>query len=169
MVAGESSRSSRILTWIVIALSVVLLALGVYWYGWSPEVRGRFWADMFGRTEGPMTFRFVLQPIMAAIAALHDGVGDARSGHRYFFWSALRHPGRQAGRLREGLISTSRIVLLGISIDVIYQFKVFGAFYPVEALTIAILLAVIPYFVFRWLVEFVARRWFARKGAHPAM
>lgn len=169
MTAGGISRSNRIMTWIVIVLSVVLITLGIYWYGWSPEVRDRFWDDMLGRAEGPMTFRFFLQPTMAAVSALYDGIGDARFGHRSFFWSALRHPGREAGRLREGLISTSRIVLLGICMDVIYQFKVFGSFYPVEALTIAILLAVIPYFVFRWIVESVARRWFGRGGAHTAV
>lgn len=162
------SHGSRIMTWLVIALAVILVALGAWRYGWSPQVRDRFWSDLLGRPEGPMTFRFILQPTMAAIAAMHDGVADARFGHRSFFWSALRHPGRQAGRLREGLISTSRIVLLGISMDVIYQFKVFGAFYPVEALTIAILLALVPYFVFRWIVEAAARRWLDRGGTHPA-
>ena len=49
------------------------------------------------------------------------------------------------------------MVLLGISMDVIYQFKVLDRFYPVEALMMAILLAVIPYFIFRWIVERVAR------------
>lgn len=158
MTTETVSRGNRITTWLVIVLSVVLLAAGWYWYGWSEGVRERFWDDLFGRPGGPMSFRFVLQPIMAAIAALHDGIADARYGHRSFFWSTLRHPERQSGRLREGLISTSRIVLLGISIDVIYQIRVFGDFYPGEALTVALLLALIPYFVFRWIVERFARR-----------
>jgi hypothetical protein len=38
-------------------------------------------------------------------------------------------------------------------------------FCPVEAVTMVLLLAVIPYFVFRWIVEHVARWWFARKSA----
>jgi hypothetical protein len=49
--------------------------------------------------------------------------------------------------------------------DAIYQFKVFDRFYPVEALMMALLLAVIPYFIFRWIIEYVARWWFARKSA----
>jgi hypothetical protein len=56
------------------------------------------------------------------------------------------------------------VVLLGISMDVIYQFKELDRFYPVEALMMAILLAVIPYFIFRWIVERVATWRFARKA-----
>jgi len=98
-------------------------------------------------------------------AALPDGIRDARQGHKSFFWSALWDPQAPTGRLREGLTSTARVVLLGISMDVIYQFKALDRFYPVEALMMAILLAVIPYFVFRWIVERAARWWLARKGA----
>lgn len=106
-----------------------------------------------------MTFRFFLQPTMAGIAALHDGIKDAREGHKSFFWAAWRDPSQQTGRLREGLISTARIMLLGISMDAIYQFKELDQFYPAEAVVIALLLAVVPYFIFRWIIEGVARWW----------
>ena len=45
-------------------------------------------------------------------------------------------------------MSTARVALLGIGMDAIYQFMVLKNFYPVEALIIAILLAVVPYFSF---------------------
>ena len=151
------------MTWLVIVLSAVLIVWGVAEYGWSLEVHQRFWDDIRGRWDGPMTFRYYLQPTMAAIAALHDGIRDARLGHRSFFWTALWDHTQRAGRLRQGLHSVSRIVLLGISMDVIYQHKALHRFYPVEAVMIAILLAVLPYFVFRWIVERVARWWLARQ------
>ena len=53
-------------------------------------------------------------------------------------------------------------MLLGISMDVIYQYRVFERFYPAEAVVMAILLAVIPYFILRWIFERIARWWFAR-------
>ncbi len=109
-----------------------------------------------------MTFRFFLQPTMAGIAALHDGIKDARHGHTSFLWSAWGDPTQRTGR-REGLIAVARIMLLGISMDVIYQLTEFDSFYPAEAAVIAILLAVIPYFIFRWIVEHAARRWFAQR------
>ena len=165
MTSAPTSASARALTWLAVAMSVVLLILGITWYGWSIEVHRRFWADIFERIHGPMTFRFYLQPVMAALAALPDGIRDARLGHKSFFWSAWWDNNVSAGRLREGAISTARVVLLGLSMDVIYQFKVLDRFYPAEALMMALLLAVIPYFIFRWIVERVAIWWFAQKDA----
>lgn len=159
MASDTPSRGAVTFTWLVLALAVLLLGWGAIEYGVSLDIQQRFWSDIFARFGGPMTFRFFLQPTMAAIAALHDGVKDAREGHKSFFWSAWRDPSEQTGRLREGLISTARIMLLGICMDVIYQFKELDQFYPAEAAVIAILLAVIPYFIFRWVIEWIARRW----------
>ena len=162
MTSDTPSRGPTFFTWAVLGLTVALLVAGAIMHGFSLEVHQRFWGDMFARFGGPMTFRFFLQPTMAAIAALHDGIKDAREGHRSFFWSSwFDHS--QPGRLREGLTSTARILLLGVSMDVIYQFRVLDTFYPAEAAVIAILLAVVPYFIFRWIVEIVARWWFARQ------
>ena len=60
-------------------------------------------------------------------------------------------------RLREGLNATARIILLGIVMDVIYQIIVLQTFYPVEALIIALLLAFVPYLVFRGIVARIVR------------
>src|SRR6185436_6648755 len=98
----------------------------------------------------------------ALLAAFPDGIRDARLGHRSFFWSAWWDRNASTGRLREGLTSIARVILLGISMDVIYQFKALDRFYPVEALMMAIMLAVVPYFVFRSIVERIAAWWFAR-------
>jgi hypothetical protein len=38
----------------------------------------RFWTDLVGRLTGPMTFRLILQPLMAILIAVRDGVKDAR-------------------------------------------------------------------------------------------
>jgi len=165
MTSEKPSTFERLLTWLVVILTAALLVWGVSQYGLSTEVRDRFWTDIVGRTDGPMTFRFFLQPVMAFLAALQDGIRDARLGHKSFFWTAIWDPSQPAGRLREGLVATARIMLLGIGMDVIYQHMVFQTFYPVEALLMALLLAVIPYFIFRWIVEFVARRWLAREGS----
>jgi hypothetical protein len=167
MTSDSPSRRLRALTWLALLLSAVLLVLGIVSYGWSMEVHHRFWHDILARASGPMTFRFYLQPTMAAIAACHDGIVDVRRGHKSFFWTALFDRGAQPGRLREGPNATARIVLLGLSMDMLYQFRVLDRFYPVEALMITILLAVVPYFLFRWLVEAVARRWVARDIARP--
>jgi hypothetical protein len=56
-----------------------------------------------------MAFRFILQPVMAAIAALRDGVNDAKSGRSPYFWTLLTNPFERGQCLYEGLISTARV------------------------------------------------------------
>ena len=107
-----------------------------------------------------MRFRFFLQPLMAAIAAIHDGRGDARAGRSPYFMTVLRNPQERVGRLREGLNATARIILLGMAMDVIYQLIVFKTFYPDQALVVALLLAFVPYLIIR-------ARFTCRAVAHP--
>jgi len=160
--AEQPSGFARGLTRFVVGLSALLMVLGIYWYGWSLEVHHRFWSDIADRIHGPMTSRFLLQPASAFIAALTDGIHDVRRGHKSFFWTVQHDPAQQGGRLREGLISTARVALIGISLDLIYQFWVSDHFYPAEAVMMALLLAVIPYFILRWIVEFITRWWLGR-------
>ena len=111
-----------------------------------------------------MTFRFILQPIMAAIAALYDGVKDARTGRSPYLWTIFSNPEKRVGRLREGLISTARIILLGLCMDLIYQFIVFKTFHPAEAVITALALAFVPYLLLRGPCARIARWW--RGDAH---
>jgi len=150
------------LTWIAklaLALIVILLAAGAIWHGLSFEVWQRMWGDLLDRPGGPMTFRFFLQPIMAIIAAVIDGLKDARTGRSPYFWTVLTNPDKRAKRLNEGLVSTARIILLGLIMDTIYQITVLKTFYPAEAANITIILAFIPYLLIRGPVARIARHW----------
>ena len=43
-----------------------------------------FWEDLLGRVGGPITFRLILQPSIAFILAIRDGLKDAKAG-RFIF------------------------------------------------------------------------------------
>jgi hypothetical protein len=101
---------------------------------------------------------------MAVLAALHDGVRDARLGRSPYFWTVLSDPAKRGGRLREGLISTARIILLGFGMDGLYQWIVLKTFYPGEMVIVAILLAFVPYLLLRGPICRAARWWLARKA-----
>lgn len=170
MMAGASDgREHSGLAQSVALIALMLVGLGALWYGVSSEVLQRMWQDLTGRPSGPLSFRFFLQPAMAAIAATHDGIRDAQLGRSPYFWTVLSNPEKRAGRLREGLVSTARIMLLGMGMDVIYQLVVLKTFYPVEAVLIAIALAFVPYALLRGPVSRVARWWLNRtqKGSTP--
>jgi hypothetical protein len=161
----EPETKTRILVArLAAALIVALGVLGLLWYGISTEVLERIWRDILARPGGPMTFRFVLQPAMAGLAALRDGIRDARAGDAPYLWSVLTNPGARGDHLREGWIATARIILLGLGMDSAYQLIVLDRFYPGEAVIVAILLAFIPYVLLRGPVARLARRRLARKA-----
>jgi len=60
------------------------------------------------------------------------------------------------------VVSTARILILGVVMDVIYQLAVLGEFYPAEAAIIAVLLAFVPYALLRGPIGRAARLWTAR-------
>jgi hypothetical protein len=145
---------------LVIGRAVSLIAAGVFWHGVTAQGFERFWNDLLNRPSGPTRSRFILQPSMAAIAAIKD----ARTSRSPHFWKIVDNPRGRMGRLREGLTTTARFTLLGLTMDVIYQFLVFNTFYPVEALIVALLLGFVPYLVIRGPVTRFAR-W--RNGGAP--
>ena len=162
------SRTQVFLARLVIALSVGFVVVGLVMHGVSGEVLSRIWHNMLDRPGGPFVFRFVLQPIMATAAALRGGLHDARIGRSPFLWTVLTDPAQRRGRLDEALIATSRIVLLGLAMDTVYQVIEFDTFFPAEALVIALLLGVLPYMVLRGLVTRIARRWVGNKPVNAA-
>ena len=153
---------------VVLGIAFLLIGGGILWYGISAETHSRMWRDIFDRPGGPMTFRFILQPVMAAIAAFADGVRDARTGRSSYIRTIITRPEKSAARLTEGLNATARVLLLGIGMDAIYQFRVFGTFYPGEALVISFALAFIPYVVMRDVATHLARWWIRSHQAESA-
>lgn len=144
---------------LVLGLAILLIVAGVLWHGITVVVVERIWRQMLERSSGPLSFRFILQPSVAAIVAIHDGIKDARAGRSPFFQTIIRKPRERIGRLREGLIATARIILLGIAMDVVYQILVFKTFYPDEAVIIAFVLAFLPYVLVRGPITRIARLW----------
>jgi hypothetical protein len=151
------SKSQILLARLVVGLMIAFIVVGVVSYCISGEIRERVWQDMLERPSQLLSFRFILQPCMAAAAALRDGVADARFGRSPYFWTILAHPSKRIGRLRAGVIATARFLLLGMCMDTVYQLIVLKAFYPVEAVIVAIALAFVPYLLLRGPVARVAR------------
>ena len=114
--------------------------------------------DLVGRVSGPMKFRLILQPVMAAIFAIRSGLKDAKEGKPAYFWALFTNPDSRADMLRDGWKSMGRVFVFAIVMDVIYQFIIFRWFYPGEALLVAAILALIPYLLIRGPVNRVARK-----------
>ena len=111
------------------------------------------------RVGGPMTFRIILQPLMAGLLAVRAGLKDAREGRPAYFWTILTDSTQRAALVREGWKAVARVFVLAVVMDVIYQWIVRRWIYPGETLIVAFALAVVPYLVLRGPINRLARRW----------
>ena len=134
------------------------------------ELAQRFWTDLLARPDGPYAFRFVLQPTMAVIAALVDGIKDARAGRSPYFWTVVYDRELRAARLHEGIRATKRILLLGIAMELFYQLPRFKTLYVGEAVVIVFGLCFLPYLLMRGPVARIAKYYFAshKKTTRPS-
>jgi hypothetical protein len=164
MAAAVRQQGLGFLAKLVLAALIMLVVAGAVWHGVTVANFKRIWYQELARPTGPMKFRFVLQPLMAAFFSVRDGIKDARSGRPPFFWALLYRTGRRVGRLEEGLNATARVILLGLVMDVTYQLIVLDRFYPAEAVIIAVLLAFVPYLILRGPVARIARLWLRAEG-----
>jgi hypothetical protein len=130
------------------------------------EILSRQWQDLIDRPSGPMSFRFLLQPVMAAAFAIRDGLRDARVGRSPYFWTIMMDRVQRGPRLREGLSATARIIILAFAMDAIYQFIAFRAFYPFEMTVVALFLAFLPYLILRGPAARLAHWWYQRHPPH---
>lgn len=117
----------------------------------------RIASDMAERVSGPMKFRLVLQPTMAAIFAIRAGLADASAGRTPYFWTLISEPSQRAYLIKDGWKSVGKVFVLALVLDVVYQFIVSRFVYPGESIIVAFVLAIVPYVILRGLVTRVAR------------
>ncbi len=125
----------------------------------------RFWHDLITRPAGPLSGRFLVQPVIAIVFAIRSGLGDCRAGRHAYFWAMFVEPEHRRELLRDGWKSVGKIFIAAIALDCVYQVIELHWIYPGEALLIAAVLAIIPYVLVRGPVNriaAVARRWPAR-------
>jgi hypothetical protein len=118
----------------------------------------RVTTQLLARVSGPMKFRLVLQPCMAAFFAIRSGLADAKAGKPPYFWGLLTDPGQRKEMLQDGWKSVGRVFILALVLDAVYQIIVIHFVYPGEMIIVAIILAILPYLILRGLVTRFARK-----------
>jgi len=120
------------------------------------DVFTHLWDGLASRTEGPLKFRFLLQPGMAIFLAVRCGLRDSREGKPPYFWAIFTDPAQRRELLHDGWQSIGKVFLLAVVLDCIYQIIILHWIYPFEAIMVAVLLAVIPYLLVRGPVNRIA-------------
>ena len=113
--------------------------------------------SLMDRVSGPLKFRFVMQPLMAAAYAIYAGLKDAKTGKPPYFWALISDPAHRAEMMKDGWKSVGKVFVLAVVLDIVYQIYVLHFVYPGEAIIVAFMLAIVPYLILRGLVTRFAK------------
>ena len=105
--------------------------------------------DLPKRLLGPGRFRFILQPLIATILGIRNGLADARAGRPPYLWAILVHRNLRGEMMRTGFATVVNLLLMGILMDSIFQWVLLGSSYPGAALVVGPVLIVAPYTIAR--------------------
>jgi len=112
---------------------------------------------LYARAGAAFTFRLVLQPLVVGVIAIRAGLRDASAGRPGYLWAIFGRGASRRTLIKEGWQDIARVFFLALAVDLVYQLLVLHWFYPLEALALASLVAVLPYLLLRSLVALVIR------------
>ena len=122
------------------------------------DILTRFVGDLLGRLTGPLTLRLFLQPAVAGFFAVRDGVKDAREGRPFHFWRMVTGPSdARVRRVKETWRAVSKVFVMAVAFDVVYQWLALPRIYPIESVVTATILAIIPYVALRGVTNRIVR------------
>lgn len=108
-----------------------------------------FIEDIPKRLAGPGRFRCLLQPLIATILGIRNGLGDARAGRPPYLWGMLFHRHLRSELVRTSFQALANLLLMGILLDSLFQWVILGVSYPGAALVVGPVLITAPYAVAR--------------------
>jgi hypothetical protein len=146
------------MTLLVLALSVPGSLRDAFDRGGIYLFSRAFFEDIPKRLAGPGRFRFILQPSMAILLGILSGLADRRAGRPPYLYGVLFHRDLRRELMRSGFETVTKLLLMGILMDSVFQWVILGASYPGAALVVGPLLIVFPYTLARALSNRLARQ-----------
>jgi hypothetical protein len=156
-----SLSRSAVVTFLAIAILLAALpsAIRRFIQTGSPYLFTRdFFADILARFSGAGRLRFIVQPTVALVIGVRDGIKDARAGHLPFVLELMSRSARKRDILRSAIASVRDLISIAIILDVISQFLIFRRIHPGAALLVGPVLIAIPYAASRALANPLSRK-----------
>jgi hypothetical protein len=112
---------------------------------------------LLGRASGPLHFRLFIMPLVVTLLAIRAHLRDVREGRLTVLWAFFRDPTERRRLLRSGLRDFGKVFIVACVLDTTYQILVLRSFYLGEVLVVAVVCAIVPYFLIRGPVTRIAR------------
>jgi len=127
------------------------------------EMLGSRFEHLVGRARGPLHFRLLIMPLVVTILAIRAHLRDVREGKPTTLWAFFRSATERRRLLRSGLKDFGKVFIVACVLDTAYQLLVLQSFYLGELLVVAVVCAIVPYFLIRGPVMRIAcllhRKW----------
>lgn len=121
------------------------------------DIGQRIWLDLMARPDGPFGFRFIVQPIVASLLAIRDGVRDGQTSRQTFLLALVTGSSDRAALMRDAFGTVGRLMVVAIVLDCSYQLIALHALYPGEVLIVALVFGFLPYAIARGVVSRIVR------------
>lgn len=109
----------------------------------------RFFTDLAARVAGPMSARFILQPVIAVALGIRDGLLDAKAGTPPFIYDLVVHPKDRPRDLRSAFRALLIPILIATVLDGIVQYMMFKQVWPGAAVLVGSFVMGLPYAIAR--------------------
>jgi len=97
------------------------------------------------RLAGPMSLRFIFQPLLGLLLGIRDGIRDANAGEPPFILDLISNREKRKAKLSSLLTSLFKTILIAVVLDLIAQYFLFGQVRITSAVMIAIIILIVPY------------------------
>ncbi len=114
--------------------------------------------DIHAAWHGPLAFRLILQPIVAAALGIRAGLQDAKAGRPPLFERLAKGATARRQLLREGWGDIGRLFIIAVVADLAYQLIANHRIHPGQGLVAALILAVPTYILTRGPTNRIVRR-----------
>jgi hypothetical protein len=105
----------------------------------------QFMTDMGLRLSGPLAMRFVIQPAVAVLLGIRDGVRDAKAGEPPYLYDIILVPEHRKRQAARGWATIGLGVIVAVVLDVVVQLLLLHTVYPGAAVIVGIGLMAVPY------------------------
>jgi hypothetical protein len=100
---------------------------------------------VIARIVGPMSLRFVFQPLVAVLLGIRDGAMDAKAGEPPFIIDLIVDRDNRKGKLAGVLKSLSKTIVIATIFDMIAQYLIFDQVRVIPAIVVGVFLLSVPY------------------------
>jgi hypothetical protein len=122
------------------------------------ELLQQGWDRVLARLVGPLHFRLLLQPLIAVLLGIRDGLRDVRAGEPPYLLGLFSEREQRRERIASLWQSLRLGLLLAILLDAAVQYLLFRSIRIVGAILVGTLLMAVPYSLARGLTNRIVRR-----------